>query len=550
MARLRHLAAALAACALLGGALPAAAGAVEPGVVLATPDLGNGALQRIQSSGARHVRIFTSWRVFESTRGRLSPNYLASFDDSLNRLKALGIGVYLVVTQTPSWASQSGAENAAPPAAAYADFLGRLAEHFRGRVLAYEVWNEPDGNIFWAGGASPAEYAALLRPAYAAVKSADPGAKVGVGGLIGNDYNYVGGLYNAGAKGSFDFVSVHTDTACAATDPRLAARDVDGRISRWSFTGYREIRATMLAHGDAKPIWMTELGWQVTSRRCPVNARDPGGVTASAQALFLTRAYACLAHDPYMERGSWFSLIDFGTTDATGGGYGLFDAGGSARPSLGSFQRARTVGADRRCGLTVDTGAASIAISLPVEGSGFSGDLRYRALATDDQGVRTIALLVDGKQVRITRGRLLAGVWRGWRRVTFRSHAVTFRVIDTSGNVSSKTVNVRHAPWGAGEAVSTRVSARLFGSGRQRVAAGRLFTIPAEAKRFLRASYSLAFQRRAGSGWVSVGAVSGPASRALSLRRTLGPGSYRVLASFAGYGSFRASVAQRAFVVR
>jgi hypothetical protein len=549
MARLRHLAAAVAACALAGGALPAAAGAADPGVVLATPELGNGALARIQSSGARHVRVFTSWRVFEEQRGRLSPNYLASFDDLLNRLKPLGIEVYLVVTQTPAWASSSGAENAAPPPAAYADFLGRLAEHFRGRVGAYEIWNEPNGNIFWAGGASPSEYAALLKPAYVAVKGADPGAKVGVGGLIGNDYNYVGQLYNAGAKGSFDFLSVHTDNACSSTDPRLAARDVDGRISRWSFTGYREIRATMLAHGDPKPIWMTELGWQVTSNRCP--GGGPGGVTASAQALFLTRAYQCMAQDPYLERGTWFSLSDFAPTEAGGAGYGLYDSAGSARPSLGSFQRARSVGADRSCGLTVDTGGASIVISLPVEGSGFSGDLRYRAVATDDQRVRTIALLVDGKQVRITRGRVLAGTWRGWRRVSFRSHVVTFRAIDSSGNVSGKSVNVRHVAWGAGEPVATRVSARLFGAGRQRVAAARLFTIPAEAKRFLHASYSLVFERLSGRTWTpSGGAASGPASRALSLRRTLAPGRYRVVARFAGYGSFRASVAQRAFVVR
>jgi hypothetical protein len=296
---------------------------------------------------------------------------------------------------------------------------------------------------------------------------------------------------------------------------------------------------------------MSELGWQVTNNRCPASPRDAGGVSESAQALFLTRAYACLASDPYMEIGSWFSLQDFGSSESNGAGYGLFTYGGSARNSLGSFQRARTVAPDRRCGLTVDTGGASIAIVRPVEGSGFSGDLSYRAIATDDQGVRTIAMLVDGKQVRITRGRILSGTWRGWRRLAFRSHVVTFRATDTSGHVTSKSVNVRHAAWGSGEPVRTRLSARLFGGGRIRIAGARLFTIPAEAKRFLRASYSLAFERLSGRAWVPSGAVvTGPPSRALSLRRTLAPGRYRMVARFAGYGSFRPAVARRSFTVR
>ena len=81
-----------------------------------------------------------------------------------------------------------------------------------------------------------------------------------VGGLVGNDFEFVEALYDNGAKGSFDGVGVHTDTACLTTDPREYYREPSGRIGRYSFTGYREVRATMLAHGDDKPIWMTELG--------------------------------------------------------------------------------------------------------------------------------------------------------------------------------------------------------------------------------------------------------------------------------------------------
>jgi hypothetical protein len=550
--RLRRLAAALAACALLAVALPAAAGAAQPGVVLPNPTLDDGTLQRIQSSGARHVRVFASWRMLEQQRGQLTPHILAGFDDLADRMKALGIGVYFVVTQTPSWASSSGADNAPPPTGAYADFLRRLAEHFRGRVAAYEIWNEANGNVFWAGGATPAAYTGLLKAGYDAVKAADPAAKVGIGGLVGNDYGYMGKLYEAGAKGSFDFVGVHTDNACARIDPREAARDVDGRISRWSFTGYREIHATMVANGDPKPIWMTELGWQVTNHRCPSNANDPAGVTAANQALFLTRAYSCLASDPYVEMGSWFSIADFGAAESAGGGYGLWSFAGAARPALAAFQRASSLPADPTCGLKVDGAPATIDVAAPTGATGVSGDLSFKATAHDDMGVRTLALLVDGRQIRITSRNRLSGRWTGWRKLKVGQHTVTFKVVDAALHVATKDIVVNKVPYGAGEPVSTRISVGLYGGGRARIAAAQLFTLPREAKRFLRGRLTIGFERFVGSRWRPFGAAAGGSASggALQRARKFAPGRYRVVVAFGGDRSFARASARRIFTVR
>ena len=307
------------------------------------PNPGDQATQaQIAASGAKHVRVFASWRMLELQRGQFTPYILSGYDALANRMKAAGIPVYFVVTQTPVWASGSHAPNAPPPADAYADFIRRLAAHFRGRVGAYEIWNEPDEAFSWEGEATPAAYAALLKPAYSAVKSADPAAKVGVGGLVANHFRFVEGLYAAGAKGYFDFVGVHTDTACNLADPRVAGRDEAGRISRWSFTGYREVRASMLDRGDDKPIWMTELGWSVTGERCPHgNGQGIAGVSPAKQAAFLTRAYACLAADPYVERASWFSLADFGVTDHIGLRYGLYRLARQRAPGAGRLQEGR-----------------------------------------------------------------------------------------------------------------------------------------------------------------------------------------------------------------
>jgi hypothetical protein len=77
-------------------------------------------------------------------------------------------------------------------------------------------------------------------------------------------------------------------------------REPDGRISRGAFVGYREVRATMEAHGDPKPIWITEFGWATYS--------GYKGVSQQTQADYLVRALRCLELDPYVEVAHWYNL--------------------------------------------------------------------------------------------------------------------------------------------------------------------------------------------------------------------------------------------------
>ena len=536
-----------AACLLGLAVAPAVAGASSPGVVLPNP--GDAAVQqKIIASGAKHVRVFASWRMLEQNQGHFTPYIMSGYDDLADRMKAAGIPVYLVVVQTPAWA---GAADSPPPVGAYADFMRRLSEHFRGRIMGYEVWNEPNEGVFWKGGASPAAYTQLLQASHAAVKSADPAAKVGVGGLIGNDYEYVEKLYQSGAKGSFDFVGLHTDGACNREDPREAARDADGRISRWSFTGYREVHATMLDHGDDLPIWMSELGWSVTTAKCPTDSSQNAGVTRDQQALFLTHAYACLANDPYVENASWFSLQDFDKTESLGYRYGLYDFNGTARPSLAAFQRAGSLGPDAGCGLPVDRASAGINIAWPTNNKNISADLRYNISATDAQGIRTLTLYVDGNRVRVTSASSMKGLWVGWRQLPYGPHKVTVKAVDKALNVSVSEVTANRVPYGDGEDVRTRIAVGVYGTGKARLIAGTLYTKPAVARSLVRGRLQVTFERKAGKRWVPMGrSAGGSARKAVKIRRKFKPGKYRAVLSFAGYKSFRPTLVARPFRVK
>ena len=175
-----------------------------------------------------------------------------------------------------------------------------------GGAAAYEVWNEEDETDFWGAAVDAAHYAAILKAAYPRIKAGRPGAKVLLGPLTGNNYNFLGQVYAAGAGSSFDAAAVHTDTACLVDPPSSFYRD-GGNVARFTFLGFRTVHDVMAANGDgAKPIWMTELGWTTTTTTCARGmwaGQKPSGVTEAAQAANLKEAYHCLAGYPYIETG-------------------------------------------------------------------------------------------------------------------------------------------------------------------------------------------------------------------------------------------------------
>src|SRR4051794_15577956 len=106
------LAGLVAAFALL--ALPTASPAATPGVVVPSMHTDSGTLGQIASSGARNVRVFAPWNALEPQQGSFNGAQLYNFDDFVNRVRGMGLGVYFVVTGTPGWAG-GGPSNAPPP---------------------------------------------------------------------------------------------------------------------------------------------------------------------------------------------------------------------------------------------------------------------------------------------------------------------------------------------------------------------------------------------------------------------------------------------------
>jgi|SRR5215211_132059 len=254
--------------------------------------------QAISDTGAKWVRLEVRWNEAEPSKGSYDSTTLARYDRAVDTARAAGAKVLVFVYKSPRWASGSGDSMMKPQNPAdYADFMRFLASRYAGKVSAWEVWNEQNTSRFWPSGPSPSSYVQLLKAAYPAVKSADPGALVVFGGLSQNDYSYVEGAYAAGAKGYFDVMAVHP---YPGTNSPETVWSSNGRVGTTVFSGFTEVRSSMLAQGDDKPIWLTEFGWSTTTAGW--------GVTLSQQADYLSRAYRLLENYPYVEVAYWYNL--------------------------------------------------------------------------------------------------------------------------------------------------------------------------------------------------------------------------------------------------
>jgi Cellulase (glycosyl hydrolase family 5) len=420
--------------------------AAEAGV--AVPGATTANAVAVKALGSHWVRMFAPWPDFEPSRGVFAANWIASYEQAFSSLPT-GTKVLLDVVDTPAWESGSSNEHT-PPANPndYAAFVGALARQFGTRVSAYEIWNEEDSPSWWTGAPNPAAYTQLLQATYPAVKAADPSATVVLGGLTGNDYQFLEGVYQAGGKGSFDAVGVHTDTACNKLSPYDFLRGGENRMIPDSFLAYREVHAVMLANGDDKPIWMTELSWRTTNATCAEGAwagQTAAGVSEEQQATYLKQAYHCLAEDPYVQVALWFPLQDEGVVTS-----GLLRANGSRKPSFAAMQAYAREGdkLSEPCG--VFTGP-KITVASPANHATYRGPLPIHVTASSSEGVFRIRLEIDGKLIRNYDGpafpTTLFGAldWQGAKHIPYGWHTLTFLAYDKEKNVSETSLRIYHA---------------------------------------------------------------------------------------------------------
>jgi len=267
----------------------------------------------IRDAGFTWVKQSFAWRDIEGAgKGHFD---WSRADRIVQQVNEFGLDLIARVDRQPQWAGGGYPQNGPPNNYQdYADFLYAMASRYKGRIRAYQVWNEPNLNVAgrseWGGRPpNPAEYTALLKVAYQAIKQADPNAMVISAGLSPTsrwddqampDEEFLKGMYAAGAKPYFDVFGAHgagykvppeTDPAVVARDPVLNNYDPspEERKRIYCFRHVEDLRRIMVENGDGdKQIALLEFGW--TSD--PVHPEYAWfRVTEEEKGDYLVRAY-------------------------------------------------------------------------------------------------------------------------------------------------------------------------------------------------------------------------------------------------------------------
>ncbi|HEX8206347.1 MAG TPA: hypothetical protein VF587_09845 [Solirubrobacteraceae bacterium] len=526
--------------ALVALGVPASAGAAEIGLNMnggaaAATDDNWAMLDDTRPGWARH---FVVWNGQRATDG--------GYDAIVREEQRRGIKTLFVVT---------GVNGARAEAGAYAAFVGSLAARYKGQVDAYEIWNEADEPHFWPGGPDPAAYVALLKASHATIKRADPAAKVVFAPLTGNNFDFVAAAYAQGAKDHFDAMAVHTDTACSVAGPSEYYRDGD-RLARFVFLGYRTVREVMLAHGDDKPIWMTEFGWSTTQRMCDRGrwaGQKDAGVPEAVQAQFLREAYHCMKEDPYLEVAMWFNSRDLRGDGSELDSYGLRRADGSRRPAYDAFKDV-VRGVDKVNGPCGDFVAPTVNVAHPPPNFMFGDrDRLYMRASSPDNDVKRITFAYktpsgelqnlshhaneNGLPLDFSRG-LPSFRWFGALKLPFGEHTIVVLARDTHDNETRVEISVRKVnPRTLSPQRAVVESLSVSGRGMRRAIRGKVTSgLPFAISGRVRVEW----QTRRMGRWKKVHGGSRNAHRPFSFHQTLKyAGRWRVRVVYDGTRPYR-----------
>ncbi|MEW6230907.1 MAG: glycosyl hydrolase family 18 protein [Chloroflexota bacterium] len=262
-------------------------------------------IRAVKEMGFGWVKLQVRWADHEGSKGNID---LGGLDGAVNRLSGSGLKILFSVVLPPRWAV--GAYGLPANYEDYGNFVRTLASRYKGKVQAYEIWNEENLQRGEDQIVPAPVYVRFLSVAYRAIKSADPeavvvsGAPTPTGAPLPyaiDDVEYLKQLYAAGLKDYCDAIGAHPSGYNMPpdadwrtwSDPTARFRGPsDNKHHSWSFRGTMEgYRNVMLAYGDgAKKIWPTEFGWAVSAN--PVAGYEyAADNTLEEQATFFVKAY-------------------------------------------------------------------------------------------------------------------------------------------------------------------------------------------------------------------------------------------------------------------
>jgi hypothetical protein len=242
-----------------------------------------------------------SWPYIETARGVYDFSLL---DQYVDLAQQHNIKMIYDFGNTPKWASRDPATvgtqglpgATAPPVNMqdWQDYVNTTVKRYKGRIYAYEIWNEVDLPGYWT--ASMGDMLNMVKVAYTTIKQIDPAAIVLAPSLVaGNGIKYLKDFFNAGGAQYSDAVAFHL-------------YDIVEQPEQSIENFY--IPATQTAAEWGKQVWDTEVGWGPWGTF--PSEQDEAAFTARTLILQAASGINVIVWFAWDDRGPWVHIYFVG----------------------------------------------------------------------------------------------------------------------------------------------------------------------------------------------------------------------------------------------
>jgi hypothetical protein len=307
------------------------------------------------AAGASVIHTTANWAAIAPTKPAAASNAadpayrLNDLDELVAGASRYGLRVMIDVTGSPKWANGGHTPNYMPKKLSdFGTFVRMLASRYNGRnagkgvVTMWSVWNEPNLQQFlypqYSGKkiVSAANYAKLYKTAYAAIKTANPQAKVAAG--------------ETSAQGRDKPLPGKSETVAPGTFAKLLSQQKGLKFDAWAHhpyptspsakplekVRYPNVTLSTLPQFEkdlrkwfhrAVPVWITEYGHET-------KPGEPHGVSNATQAAYSRQALTYTRADPNVQMFIWFTFRDHAGNPWQSG---LEGPSGARKPSYAAF---------------------------------------------------------------------------------------------------------------------------------------------------------------------------------------------------------------------
>lgn len=277
---------------------------------------------RAAALGVKWARCQSGWARTETSIGQFDFSWLDSIVDNL---RSRGVQPWLGVSYGNRLYSKDAPHESAVGWApvfndeqkrAWVRYVTKLAERYKGRVKAFEIWNEPNIDHFWQPGkVSPADYVELVKLTAPAIRKVIPDATL-IGAAL------------AGLPQSLDFLEGCLELKLAQMVDKISYHPYRAQPEAHYLEDIRGLRGLLGRYRSGMGIWQGENG-------APSFGGGEGALSnlkwsEDSQARWLLRRLLLDLHLG-VELTSYFLIVDIVNYVRKGGNTGLTNPKGVLR---------------------------------------------------------------------------------------------------------------------------------------------------------------------------------------------------------------------------